>query len=99
MPFLRWFFDEVIPNVIANLLADVFSPASMTGWLFALGTIVWVAVNWNRRQRAANKPGYGIVALHCGVLHHCDPRRGWRGIRFGLALRRQHNDIDSSTKW
>jgi hypothetical protein len=57
MSFLRWLFDEVLPNVIANWMADVFSPASMTGWAFALATIVWLVWNWHRRQRAAKKPG------------------------------------------
>ena len=85
MPFLRWFFDEVIPNVIANLLADVFSPASMTGWLFALGTIVWVAVNWNRRQRAANKPGmasWPFIAV-CSTIAIL----AVAGAAYGLGLR------------
>src|SRR5579864_8537068 len=57
MSFLRWFFDEVLPNVIANWMADAFSPASMTGWAFVLATIVWLVVNWHRRQRVAKKPG------------------------------------------
>jgi len=57
MPLLRWFIDEVVPNVIANLLADLFSPASMTGWATALACIIWLVIGWHRRQRAANKLG------------------------------------------
>lgn len=57
MPLWRWLFDEVLPNVVANWVADIFSPASMTGWATALAVIAWAVIRWHRQQRAAKKLG------------------------------------------
>lgn len=61
---------EIVSNIIGSLVADALTPGGMTAYAITLAMVVWAAISWHRRQRAAKKLGmasWQFIALCCVV--------------------------------
>jgi hypothetical protein len=77
-----WTFIE---NLAANWTAELFGPKTMIAWLITLAVVIYGAISWHRRQRAAKKQGmasWQFISL-CLVISAV----GIGGAAFGLGLR------------
>lgn len=75
---------EIASSVIGSLVADALTPGGMAAYAITLVMVVWAAVSWHRRQRAAKKLGmasWQFISL-CLVLAALGV--GGAGYGFGL---------------
>jgi hypothetical protein len=81
---LFWLRDFA-SNLLANFVAGFFGPADMIGYLIGFGFLIWAAVHWHRRERAAKRLGMAswYFILPCLVVGIA----AIVGVAFGLGLR------------
>lgn len=53
---LFWLRDFA-SNLLANFVAGFLGPADMIGYLIGFGFVIWAAIGWHRRERAAKRLG------------------------------------------